>query len=265
MQQQARRSGSEVADRLPDSGQRRRDECRHRHVVEARDGDVARHGIAACERANEHAEGDLVIGTDDALGDWVAALDQAFDGEDAVVLLHRDAKRPARDRNPQIAVRRPEALPAFGHVRRPGRIANEDQFAQAVHLEEVPRDRALQGIGDPAELLLTGAAIWLTNMIVFGLWYWEFDRGGPVERAAATQPYPDFVFPQMTNPELAPLEWEPGFVDYLYVSFTNAMAFSPTDAMPMTRWAKLTMLTQSLISVITLVLVIARAVNILKA
>ncbi|HEY5011915.1 MAG TPA: hypothetical protein VIK61_04315 [Acidimicrobiia bacterium] len=121
-----------------------------------------------------------------------------------------------------------------------------------------------QGIQDPTQLLLTGGAIWLTNVIVFGLWYWEFDRGGPVERAAATQPYPDFVFPQMTNPELAPLEWEPGFVDYLYVSFTNAMAFSPTDAMPMTRWAKLTMLTQSLISVITLVLVIARAVNILK-
>jgi uncharacterized membrane protein len=122
-----------------------------------------------------------------------------------------------------------------------------------------------KGIQDPTQLLLTGGAIWLTNVVVFGLWYWEFDRGGPVERAAGTQPYPDFVFPQMTNPELAPLEWEPGFLDYLYVSFTNAMAFSPTDAMPMTRWAKLTMLTQSLISVITLVLVIARAVNILKA
>jgi uncharacterized membrane protein len=121
-----------------------------------------------------------------------------------------------------------------------------------------------EGIRDPTQLLLTGGAIWLTNVIVFGLWYWEFDRGGPVERAAGTRPYPDFVFPQMTNPELAPPEWEPGFVDYLYVSFTNAMAFSPTDVMPMTRWAKLTMLTQSLISVITLVLVIARAVNILK-
>jgi hypothetical protein len=121
-----------------------------------------------------------------------------------------------------------------------------------------------QGILDPTRLLLTGGAIWLTNVIVFGIWYWEFDRGGPIERAAGTQPYPDFVFPQMTNPELAPVDWEPGFVDYLYVSFTNAMAFSPTDAMPMTRWAKLTMLAQSIISVITLVLVIARAVNILK-
>ncbi len=120
------------------------------------------------------------------------------------------------------------------------------------------------GIKDPAELLLTGAAIWFTNVIVFGLWYWEFDRGGSVERAAGTQPYPDFLFPQMTSPELAPPDWEPGFVDYLYVSFTNATAFSPTDVLPMTRWAKLTMLTQSAISVITVVLVIARAVNILK-
>jgi uncharacterized membrane protein len=112
--------------------------------------------------------------------------------------------------------------------------------------------------------LLTGGAIWLTNVIVFGIWYWEFDRGGPLERAVGSQPYPDFVFPQMTNPELAPADWEPGFVDYLYVSFTNAMAFSPTDTMPMTRWAKLTMLLQSLISVVILVLVVARAVNILN-
>jgi uncharacterized membrane protein len=121
-----------------------------------------------------------------------------------------------------------------------------------------------QGIHDPSQLLLTGASIWFTNVIVFGLWYWEFDRGGPVERAAGTRPYPDFLFPQMTSPELAPPDWEPGFVDYLYVSFTNATAFSPTDVMPMTRWAKLTMLAQSAISVTTVALVIARAVNILK-
>jgi len=121
-----------------------------------------------------------------------------------------------------------------------------------------------QGIQKASELLLAGGAIWLTNVIVFGVWYWEFDRGGPLARAAGSQPYPDFVFPQMANPDLAPVDWEPGFVDYLYVSFTNAMAFSPTDAMPMTRWAKLTMLSQSLISVVTLVLVVARAVNVLK-
>ena len=121
-----------------------------------------------------------------------------------------------------------------------------------------------KGILSPAELLLTGGAIWLTNVIVFGVWYWEFDRGGPIQRAAGTQPYPDFMFPQMTSPELAPPDWEPGFVDYLYMSFTNAMAFSPTDVMPMTRWAKLIMLTQSIISVVILLLVVARAVNVLK-
>jgi len=120
-----------------------------------------------------------------------------------------------------------------------------------------------EGIKDGVRLLLTGGEIWLTNVIVFGLWYWEFDRGGSVERAAGSRQYPDLLFPQMTSPELAPPDWEPGFVDYLYVSFTNAMAFSPTDVMPMTRWAKLTMLAQSLISVTTLALVIARAVNVL--
>jgi hypothetical protein len=121
-----------------------------------------------------------------------------------------------------------------------------------------------EGIRDPTQLLLTGGAIWLTNVIVFGLWYWEFDRGGPVERAAGTQPYPDFVFPQMTNPELAPADWEPGFVDYLYVSFTNAMAFSPTDVMPLTRPAKSLMAAEAGLSAIAILLVAARAVNILS-
>ncbi|MFI5053381.1 MAG: DUF1345 domain-containing protein [Acidimicrobiia bacterium] len=121
-----------------------------------------------------------------------------------------------------------------------------------------------EGLRDPGQLLLTGGAIWLTNVIVFALWYWEFDRGGPVARALATHSAPDFLFPQMTTPELAPEGWEPEFVDYLYLSFTNAMAFSPTDVMPMSRWAKLTMLVQSLVSLLIAVLVIARAVNILK-
>jgi uncharacterized membrane protein len=121
-----------------------------------------------------------------------------------------------------------------------------------------------RGIRDPAELLLTGAAIWLTNMIVFGLWYWEFDRGGPAARALAIKQYPDFLFPQMTSPELAPPDWEPQFVDYLYLSFTNATAFSPTDVMPMSQWTKLTMLAQSIVSLVIVVLVVARAVNILQ-
>jgi uncharacterized membrane protein len=113
-------------------------------------------------------------------------------------------------------------------------------------------------------LLVTGSAIWLTNIIVFGLWYWEFDRGGPVARMNATHKYPDFQFVQMTSPELAPPHWEPMFPDYLYLSFTNAAAFSPTDVMPLSRWAKMLMLLQSVVSLATVALVIARAVNILR-
>jgi hypothetical protein len=120
------------------------------------------------------------------------------------------------------------------------------------------------GVTDATRLLLTGGAIWLTNVIAFALWYWEFDRGGPAARALAMRPYTDFQFPQMENPNLAPKDWEPFFVDYLYLSFTNALAFSPTDVMPLSRWAKLTMLAQSGVSVLLVLLVIARAVNILK-
>jgi uncharacterized membrane protein len=113
-------------------------------------------------------------------------------------------------------------------------------------------------------LLLTGGAIWLTNVIVFAMWYWNLDRGGPAARAQALKSYPDFLFPQMTAPELSPPEWQPQFFDYMYLSFTNAAAFSPTDTLPLARWAKMTMMVQSIISLGTVVLVIARAVNILK-
>ena len=115
----------------------------------------------------------------------------------------------------------------------------------------------------PVPLLASGANIWLTNVIAFGLWYWEFDRGGPVRRAEGMRQHPDLMFPQMANPELAPADWEPYFADYLYLSFTNATAFSPTDVMPLARWAKLTMAVQSAVSLGVGALVIARAVNIL--
>ena len=113
-------------------------------------------------------------------------------------------------------------------------------------------------------LLITGGAIWLTNVIVFALWYWEFDRGGPVARANATRTYPDFQFVQMTSPQLAPPSWEPAFGDYAYLSFTNAAAFSPTDVLPLTRWAKTAMTVQSAVSIVTVALVVARAVNIFR-
>jgi len=119
-------------------------------------------------------------------------------------------------------------------------------------------------VNNATDLLSFGGSIWLTNIVVFALWYWEFDRGGPGARAQALDPYPDFLFPQMSSPEYAPADWAPSFFDYLYVSFTNASAFSPTDVLPVSRWAKMLMMIQSATSLITVGLVIARAVNILK-
>jgi len=117
-----------------------------------------------------------------------------------------------------------------------------------------------------APLLATGASIWLTNVVVFALWYWEFDQGGPVSRALAKkQRYPDFLFANMTvtdNPALCQQDWKPAFGDYLYLAFTNATAFSPTDTLPLSRWAKMAMTLQSIVSLVTVALVVSRAVNI---
>jgi hypothetical protein len=115
-----------------------------------------------------------------------------------------------------------------------------------------------------AHLLLKGATVWLTNAILFGSWYWVFDRGGPVRRMRPNPPPPDFQFPQMENPELAAPGWRPHFLDYMYVSFTNSIAFSPTDSMPLSRWAKMLMLFEATLSALVILLVAARAVNIFK-
>jgi uncharacterized membrane protein len=112
-------------------------------------------------------------------------------------------------------------------------------------------------------LVYASVPVWLTNVIVFGLWYWELDRGGPAARQLPEHPRPDFLFPQMSTPGSAP-GWTPDLLDYLYTSFTNATAFSPTDTMPLTAWAKLLMMLQSLASLVTVAVVISRAVNILS-
>ncbi len=114
------------------------------------------------------------------------------------------------------------------------------------------------------QLILSGIVLWVTNVLLFGLWYWEVDRGGPVARAKGEMDIPDFLFPQMTEPRWAPPDWMPQLVDYLYVSFTNATAFSPTDTMPLTPTAKWLMSGQALSSLVTVGLVVARAVNILS-
>jgi uncharacterized membrane protein len=115
-----------------------------------------------------------------------------------------------------------------------------------------------------AQLLASGGSVWFTNAIAFGLAFWELDCGGPVARALSTEARkPDFQFPQDENPQLARAGWYPRLWDYFYISLTNATAFSPTDAMPMTRTAKALMAAESMLSVVTVLLVAARAVNIL--
>ena len=113
------------------------------------------------------------------------------------------------------------------------------------------------------ELIISGMLIWLTNFFIFALWYWELDRGGPGKRASGKDAPPDFLFPQMTDDTIEPIDWRPQFIDYAYVSLTNATAFSPTDTMPLTPMAKTIMGIQSLASLVTLGLVVSRAVNIL--
>jgi uncharacterized membrane protein len=125
-------------------------------------------------------------------------------------------------------------------------------------------ERLLAGAkAEGTELVFAALQIWSTNVIVFALWFWELDRGGPGERPGGAL-RPDFLFPQMGTSDLAAPGWKPAFFDYLYVSFTNAMAFSPTDTLPLTQLAKLLMLAESAASLLSVAFVAARAVNILS-
>jgi uncharacterized membrane protein len=115
-------------------------------------------------------------------------------------------------------------------------------------------------------LIFSGIALWGTNILLFGLWYYELDRGGPVARMTRNERLPDFMFVTMSDgAQYAPAGWKPSLVDYLYLSFTNAVAFSPTDTMPLTAAAKWLMTGQALVSLWVVVLVLARAVGILSA
>jgi hypothetical protein len=137
-------------------------------------------------------------------------------------------------------------------------------LANGISLALLAHNLLLHSTPNPRQLIIAGVLIWLTNVLIFGLWYWEIDRRGPGLRAAGFDGPPDFLFPNMTD-EIARLSprWRPHFADYLYVSLTNAAAFSPTDTMPLSVQAKMMMGVQSLVSLVTLGLVISRAVNIL--
>jgi uncharacterized membrane protein len=135
--------------------------------------------------------------------------------------------------------------------------ANAASIGLLIHL-------LVNGAGANASPLLRAAVhMWVVNVLLFALWYWQLDGGGPLQRPTCLPAQRDFLFPQQTEPLLADSGWRPLFLDYLYVSFTNAAAFSPTDTMPLSRWAKMLMLVQSAISLSLAVMVVARAVNIL--
>ena len=179
---------------------------------------------------------------------WLAPV-----GPELALLVALAWERP-RHRLEQLGLRRTVAITLLGFI----------SLANAFLLLAVIASLVRGDENSGAQLLLKGITVWGTNAIAFGLWYWAFDRGGPVRRLEPDPPPPDFQFPQMENPELAAPDWQPELVDYIYVAFTNAIAFSPTDAMPLSRRAKLLMLTESAISAVTVLLVAARAVNIFK-
>jgi hypothetical protein len=140
-------------------------------------------------------------------------------------------------------------------------VSAVNAFSLALLSNELVHGRTNNGRG----LILAGIVLWGTNVLLFGLWYYELDRGGPVARRLHEERYPDFLFVQMTDADVyAPPDWSPRLIDYLYTSFTNATAFSPTDTMPLTAAAKWLMSAQALAALVTVGLVVARAVNILQ-
>jgi hypothetical protein len=162
----------------------------------------------------------------------------------------------------------------------PGRIDRDHRWLRAVTfalIAVISADNALEAgrlvasivstkpfTEDANKLLIAGGAIWVSNVIAFGLWYWQSDQGGAAARARGTSAKPAFVFPEMINPQFVEAGWYPKFVDYLHLSFTTATAFSPTDVSAVKSWAKLLMMLEESISLVVAILVVARAVNIMK-
>jgi hypothetical protein len=114
-------------------------------------------------------------------------------------------------------------------------------------------------------LISSSVAIWVANVLSFSLLYWQIDQGGPYARASASKEKPDWVFPQPAKPEDLPPDWRPLFLDYLYLGYNTATAFSPTDALPLTRRAKMLMMIESTISLLTMVIILSRAINIIPS
>jgi uncharacterized membrane protein len=159
--------------------------------------------------------------------------------------------------SPRRLERRSAALRAGG-LTLAGLLSLANAASAALLVSELARGSNGQRAGS---LLLAGGSLWAANVLIFALWYWELDRGGPADRCHAMREYPDFLFPQMAQAGLAPPGWQPRFADYLHLSFTNAISFAASDVIPLTRWAKTMMMLQSAVSVAAIALVVARAVN----
>jgi hypothetical protein len=157
---------------------------------------------------------------------------------------------PARHRSESVVLRRASMVI-------PGVLSIANGIALGYLVDTLLSGGALSG----GTLIRTGFAIWATNVIVFGLWYWELDRGGPATRVSGPKRPPDFLFPQMTVDGFA--SWRPLFLDYLFLAFTAGTAFSPTDTLPLTRNAKVMMMVEAGSCLLVVVLIAARGVNIL--
>lgn len=162
-------------------------------------------------------------------------------------------------------------MPHRHHDERPSRRAVAIFMIAIVNLTNVVSLALLahfllrHGSPNGHELIISGSVIWLTNVLIFSLWYWEMDRGGPGRRAHDGGGPPDFLFSQMGDAlPYAPKDWCPGFIDYLFLALTTATALSPTDTLPLSPLAKILMGTQSMVSLVTIGLIVSRAVNILS-
>jgi hypothetical protein len=174
-------------------------------------------------------------------------------GPELALLIPLGFDRP-RHRLEQLGYRRSAALALIGIVSLTNGILVLALLASLINGEEK----------SGGQLLFKAITVWSTNVVAFGLWFWGLDRGGPARRRLASPPPPDFLFPQLADGKLGEPGWYPRLLDYIYVSFTNSIAFSPTDVLPLTRWAKMLMLSESAISAVSILLVAARAVNIFK-
>ncbi len=165
-----------------------------------------------------------------------------------------------------LAVSTPRQLEREHRLRRRGALALTAfvSAANITSLAMLTHELLHHGSPNGRQLIIAGMLIWLTNVLIFGLWYWETDRGGPGKRAAGHDGPPGFLFVQMNDDRILPANWRPQFIDYLYVSLTNAAAFSPTDTMPLSPGIKSLMGLQSLVSIVTIGLIVSRAVNLLQ-